>query len=147
MHLCINSVIQQSCVYDMNAIKILKLECPQWLYLHNANGKSRKTPIDLCIDARYAQCNYLKHSYFNTKTEKYLVEGIKERPELDMELWINFNTLLNWITMYWTQYLRSHAVVIHILQTDDQCKTEIESICNSPPPANEDPSRLNKTMY
>eukprot|EP01083_Nonionella_stella_P281816 959075_1 len=36
--------------HDMAIITILlKMKFPQWLYLHNANGK---TPIDLCVEAR-----------------------------------------------------------------------------------------------
>eukprot|EP01083_Nonionella_stella_P142209 439559_1 len=122
LHLCIKSAIQQTKASDVNVIKILKLECPQWLYLRNADGK---TPIDLCIDARHVRL--FETLLFDTKDEKYLldskrqtqVEGMKKRipiPDADigaLRLTLNaslyhklvsrcnhienFNVLLTWI--------------------------------------------------
>eukprot|EP01083_Nonionella_stella_P142207 439554_1 len=70
LHLYIKSAINDTTAHDMKPIiTILKMECPEWLYLRNANGK---TPIDLCVEAR--AISLFESLLFDTEKDKYLLD-------------------------------------------------------------------------
>eukprot|EP01083_Nonionella_stella_P157090 509558_1 len=57
---------------------LLKMKFPQWLYLHNANGK---TPIDLCVEAR--AISLFESLLFDTEKAEYLLDYKRDQSTTD----------------------------------------------------------------